>query len=70
MAGHAEDSAYQLAQVYSRRGENGRAIEWLERAYSQRDPGLLNLKEDPLLSNLRGDPRYTALLKKMKLPLD
>jgi hypothetical protein len=28
------------------------------------------LKHDPLLSGLRGDPRYTALLKKMNLPAD
>jgi hypothetical protein len=26
------------------------------------------LKLDPLLKNLRGDPRYSDLLKKMQLP--
>jgi hypothetical protein len=28
------------------------------------------IKYDPFLRNLRGDPRYSALLKKMNLPLD
>ena len=28
------------------------------------------LKNDPLLRSLRGDQRYTALLRRMNLPLD
>ena len=36
----------------------------------QRDGGLVNVKVDPLLRKLHGDPRYAALLKKMNLPLD
>ncbi len=70
LATHAEDAAYQLAEVYSRRGEKDRALDWLERAYAQRDPGLLLVKSDPLLRSVRGDSRYTALLKKMNLPPD
>ena len=45
------------------------AFAWLDRAYAQRDPGLASLKGDPLLKNLEKDPRYAALLKKMRLPL-
>ena len=40
------------------------------RRYATRDPGMMRLKVDPLLRKLSGDPRYTALLKKMNLPLD
>ena len=43
-------------------------FEWLERAYKQRDTGLPSLNTDPLFKNLRHDPRYTKLLKKMRLP--
>jgi len=46
-----------------------RAFEWLEEAYRLRDGGLANMKGDPLLKNLEHDPRYTAFLKKMRLPL-
>jgi len=28
------------------------------------------VKFDPLLHRLRGDPRYSALLRKMNLPVD
>jgi hypothetical protein len=60
--------AYQIAQAYAFRGESDKSFEWLEHAYNQRDGGLLEIKTDPLLKNLRHDPRYTDLLKKMRLP--
>jgi hypothetical protein len=40
----------------------------LERAYQQRDSGLPEIKNDPLFKNLRHDPRYNELLKKLHLP--
>jgi hypothetical protein len=45
-----------------------RAFEWLERAYSQRDGGLSDIKTDALLKPVRADPRFNALLHKMQLP--
>ncbi len=62
-------AAYQIAQVYAYRGESDKSFEWLERAYQQRDPGLPELKSNPLFKNLRHDPRYSELLKRMRLPL-
>ncbi|HEY0746947.1 MAG TPA: TIR domain-containing protein [Steroidobacteraceae bacterium] len=64
----AQEAAEQIAEVYAWRGEKDQAFEWLERAYQQRDGGLVTIKYDPLLASLRGDARYRALLKKMKLP--
>jgi TolB-like protein/DNA-binding winged helix-turn-helix (wHTH) protein/Flp pilus assembly protein TadD len=60
--------AFQIGQVYAYRGEADRSFEWLERAYKQRDPGLPEIKTDPLFKNLRRDQRYAELLKKMRLP--
>jgi TolB-like protein/DNA-binding winged helix-turn-helix (wHTH) protein len=68
IAKYGTDGAYQIAQVYAYRGESDKSFEWLERAYKQRDAGLPEIKTDPLLKNLRHDPRYTELLKKMRLP--
>jgi tetratricopeptide (TPR) repeat protein len=63
-------AAYQIAEIYAYRDEADKAFEWLERAYEQRDGGLSEMKDDPLLRNIEKDPRYIAFLKKMKLPLD
>jgi hypothetical protein len=40
----------------------------LDRAYAQHDGGLIFIKIEPLLKNLRSDSRFAALLKKLKLP--
>jgi TolB-like protein/DNA-binding winged helix-turn-helix (wHTH) protein/Flp pilus assembly protein TadD len=68
IAKYNTDSAYQIAQVYAFRGESDKAFEWLERAYKQRDPGLTQIKNDPLLKILRHDQRFIELLKKLHLP--
>jgi hypothetical protein len=39
----------------------------MDRAYQQRDGELADIKWDALVAPLRGDPRYGALLRKMKL---
>ncbi|RPH63481.1 MAG: hypothetical protein EHM89_03895 [Acidobacteria bacterium] len=62
------EMAYQIAEVHAFRGEADLAFEWLERAYDQRDGGVSEIKGDRLFRPLIDDPRYTAFLKKMKLP--
>jgi TolB-like protein len=64
---HANVWGYQIAEVYAWRGERDKAFEWLERSYRQRDGGLTYMIYDRWLANLRGDPRYRALLRKLKL---
>lgn len=65
---YAQAAAYQVATVFAWRGEKDQAFEWLERAYQGHDGGLTEVKLDPLLDSLRGDPRFKALLRKMNLP--
>ena len=60
--------AYQIAQVYAFRSESDEAFGWLDRAYAQRDSGLVGTKVEPLLKTLHSDPRFVALLKKLNLP--
>ena len=56
---------YEIAEVHAFRNQSDEAFEWLNRAYAHRDSGLIGTKVDPLLNNLRHDPRYAALLKKL-----
>ncbi len=65
---YADLSSYNIAQALAYQGKTDSAFEWLERAYRQRDLGLTMIKADYFLRGLRGDPRFGALLAKMKLP--
>lgn len=62
-----KDAAYQIAEAYAFRGEADSAFLWLDRAFSQRDGGLTEIKGDPLMKSLEHDPRYPEFLKKMRL---
>src|SRR6266576_1499937 len=65
-----QKTAYEIAEVYAYRGDKNKAFEWLERARRQRNPGLAGLRKDPLLANLRADPRWNAFLRTMGLADD
>jgi TolB-like protein/DNA-binding winged helix-turn-helix (wHTH) protein/Flp pilus assembly protein TadD len=69
IAKYQSQMAFLIAEVYSFRKEPDQAFKWLDRAYAQHDSGVAETKSSTLLKNLRGDPRYTAFLKKLRLPL-
>ena len=60
-------SSYAIAQQYALLGEADEAFIWLERACEERSGYIIDLKIDPTWIDLRSDPRYTAMLKKMGL---
>jgi len=59
--------AYQVAEAYAYRNEVDKAFEWLERAYAQRDPGVVYVGFDNFLDPLRLDPRWQPFLRRMNL---
>jgi hypothetical protein len=61
-------NAYQFATIYAQWGKQAQALEWLETASRLRDPGLINLKTDPLLDPLRQEPRFQAIQWALKCP--
>src|SRR6266853_3112585 len=69
IAKYQSQNAFLIAEVYSFQKEPDQAFKWLDRAYVQHDSGVPETKASTLLKNLRGDPRYTAFLKKLRLPL-
>ena len=68
VAKHAQEQAYQIAEAYAWRGDHGQALDWLERAYRQRDGGLSFIKIAPTLTSLHDDARFKMLLHRLQLP--
>ena len=57
---------YATALVYLGLGEKERALDELERAYQRGDTNyLFVIRVDPLLDDLRGHPRFDALVQKI-----
>ena len=57
-----------FARIYARLGNKTRALEWLEKAYRERDTFLVNLKVDPDYDSLRSDPHFADLVRRIGLP--
>ena len=59
---------YSIAIIYAGLNDKDQAFEWLNKAYDARSFFIALLKVETVLDNLRPDPRFKALLKRMKLP--
>ncbi len=58
-----------VALIYVGLGDNGQAIQWLEKAYQEHStPGIESLQVDPLFDPLRDDPRFQDLVQRMNFP--
>jgi eukaryotic-like serine/threonine-protein kinase len=57
-----------FAYLYSLLGEKEPAFEWLEKAFNERSPWLIYMKNDPDFDNIRSDPRFADLQRRVGLP--
>ncbi len=60
-------SPFRIAAVYGLRNEPEKMFEWLDRAFTERDPGLTQLLVTPFILIYKDDPRFAALCQKLKL---
>jgi serine/threonine protein kinase/Tfp pilus assembly protein PilF len=58
-----------VSQQYIYAGDYEKAMDWLERAFEARDPGLPYAGISPLYDPLRSDPRFQDLLRRLNLPM-
>jgi TolB-like protein len=56
-----------LASLYSRQGKNEEALNWLEEALKENLTILPYINNDPDFDNVRSEPRFQAIIKKMGL---
>ncbi len=59
---YGKQDAYQIAEIYADAGDTDAAFQWLETSLKVRDPGLVWIKTDALLSSLHDDPRWLEFL--------
>jgi len=58
---------YDFAIIYNALGETDTALDYLEKAFAEKNVLLVFLKVDPKWNNLRNDPRYKDLLGRLGL---
>jgi len=58
---------YSIALIHFFLGDNDRGFDRLEKAYEAHEISMRLLKVEPLFDNVRSDPRFKGLLKKMNL---
>ena len=59
--------AQERAIIYIGLGDKDRAFEWLEKAYAERFPPIISLTTEPIFDDLRSDPRFSDLAKRINL---
>ncbi len=59
--------ASQIALFYSLVGDRDEAFKWLDKAVQERSGAIYTLKVSPEWDNIRDDPRFTALLRQVRL---
>jgi len=58
-------SPYNVSRAYAAAGNVDQAFTWLERAYDERNPDLIELRTEPVFDAVRSDPRFGDLLRRV-----
>ena len=64
-SGHRYVSPYNVARVYGAIDDKQRALEWLERAYQEHNPDLIELTREPSFESLRADAKFRELAERI-----
>ena len=57
-----------VATLWTMIGDADQALDWLERAHAERNPGLIYLRANGVYAPLRADPRFARIVTEMNLP--
>ncbi|HYL69863.1 MAG TPA: TIR domain-containing protein [Candidatus Dormibacteraeota bacterium] len=66
--GRSAGAEFQVAETYAFLGDTDKAFEWLEKARTLHDPGVIWIRRDALFASIVNDPRFAAELRKLGLP--
>jgi tetratricopeptide (TPR) repeat protein len=63
----SEPSPLSLATWYAMLDQREEALKWLEKALEEKIPNIIRINNNPDYDNLRSEPRFQAIIKKMGL---
>jgi TolB-like protein/Tfp pilus assembly protein PilF len=58
-------SPYNVARVYGAMDDKQRSLEWLERAYREHNPDLIELTREPSFASLHSDAKFRELVERI-----
>jgi eukaryotic-like serine/threonine-protein kinase len=67
LTGERHNLSTHIAGIYAGLGDKNEALAWLKRACDEHEQGVIDLKIDPRFDTLRSDPRFSDLLRRVKL---
>ncbi len=59
---------YDTARLFALLGKKNEAVHWLQKAFTERDGGIVWLKCEPVFDPLRSEPSFQALVQKINFP--
>ena len=68
LVAHSQGAEFQVAEAYAYSGDTERAFEWLDKAITLHDPGVVWSRRDDLFASIAGDPRFAAYLRRLNMP--
>lgn len=66
-SGQRHVSPLDIALIYSVMGEQAKALDWLDKAFTERTPWLIELDVNPDWEQIRDEPRFKETLRKINL---
>ena len=54
-----------MAKIYTAAKNPEKAFKWLETAYEEGNPDLIELNSEPIFDALRSDPRFSGLMRRV-----
>jgi DNA-binding winged helix-turn-helix (wHTH) protein/TolB-like protein/Flp pilus assembly protein TadD len=65
LSGQKYVPSYAVALVYAGLGESDHALLWLQKAYDDRSTAMVFLRIDPEVANLRSEPRFQEIVRRI-----
>jgi len=56
---------YNIAKIYAAAGNKESVFEWLEKAYNEGNPDLIELNSEPIFDGVRSDQRFARLMQRI-----